>query len=868
MAFAKAGRTLPVPDDPEALYRQLARTNNGPNSLWGHQTDILRDWHENYVTKSDVALELPTGAGKTLVGGLIAEWLRQKERIPIAYLCPNRQLAVQANNRLREYGIPTSLLIGRVNQWAPADRVRYSSAQAVAVSVYAHVFNTNPGIDGGGTLLFDDAHAGEQPVASAWSVIIKRPEGAYQSVLSVLGDALDPVIHASLREDDSVRKHGKSVFLAAPAIVAKKASQLEGVLHTAVETNQLDNKQGYPLSMLAGHLGSCMVYVAYRQILIRPYISPTQSHPAFADAKRRVYMSATLGAGGELERAFGRRKIHRMPVPRGWDKQGTGRRFFVFPEVTTEISRDDTLLGPWLQQTIAEHGRAALLAPSDQAAERILDACLPDGYSKLSGRDVEHDMTKFTDTNKAVLNLANRYDGVDLPDDACRLLILAGLPAQGDLQERFLYDEVGAGSVLQERIRARVIQGSGRATRNAKDFAAVLVLGDDLTNFIIRPDVLGAFRQELQAEINFGRFQSLGQAIADVDENIGLFRGQNDEWFDVEAEITADRDRLERRDPPATAELNEAAASEVSAIDAWWNGDLETALQHASVVRDTLTQNRQAQRYAALWLYLASCWTRTLADQRGDASGTLSRSSLGFIAEARTAGRGTTWLSYLAGPTAAITTAEDYDDLDRLAAQTIVTRIVDWSDAHDHDLAEAKTNLAQTKWKKYERGLKLLGWFAGATEVYESNGVQAAPDAAWIFADTLWVAWEAKSEALPTSAVSVKYAREADSHLRWLTDKRQQEPPIGSFTCFATPQAKVDHAARAVCGDDVFVVPAHAGADLLAALERGWSAARALGPAVDEAGVLAALRTHACLPTQWMPALRRQRLNLVGVDDI
>ena len=99
----------------------------------------------------------------------------------------------------------------------------------------------------------------------------------------------------------------------------------------------------------------------------------------------------------------------------------------------------------------------------------------------------------------------------------------------GDLQERFLYDELGAGSVLQERIRARIIQGSGRATRNAKDYATVVVIGDDLTNFVIRPDVLGALREELQAEIDFGRTQSLGQSIADVDENIGWFVAQTDE---------------------------------------------------------------------------------------------------------------------------------------------------------------------------------------------------------------------------------------------------------------------------------------------------------------------------------------------------
>lgn len=819
------------------------------------------------MRKRDVALELPTGAGKTLVGGLIAEWLRRSEQRPVAYLCPNRQLAVQAAERLREYGVPTSLLIGRVNRWDPIQRVRFTSAEAVAVSVYHHVFNTNPGIAGAGTLLFDDAHAGEQPVASAWSITVTREEPAYQSVLSVLADALDPAVVASLREDNSIRRYGKHVFLASPAVVAYKASELEQVLNGAVATRQLDEHQSYPLSTLAGHLGRCMIYVSHRRLLIRPLISPTESHSAFAGAQRRVYMSATLGSGGELERAFGRRKIHRMPVPRGWDKQGTGRRFFVFPGLTKELSHDDKQLAPWLENTIIAHGRAALLTPSDHQAAALLAAILPQGHIPLDGHTVEQDMSMFTSTPNAVLNLANRYDGVDLPDDACRLLILSGLPAHGDLQERFLYEELGAGAVLQERIRARIIQGSGRATRNAKDYATVVVIGDSLTNFMFRPDVLCALRQELQAEIEFGRTQSLGQSIDDVDENIGWFRDQTAEWLDVEAEITADRDNRERTDPPATAELAAAAPAEVAAIEAWWDGDLEQALEHAHTVVGALGKCREAQRYAALWLYLAACWTRILADQRGDTTGTLSRAAKAFIDRARTAGRGTTWLSYLAGPAAAITGA-DYDDLDRLAAQTIAKRISAWKDAHEKALTEATAGLAQPQWKKYEAGLKTLGWFAGATEVFDSGGAQAAPDSTWIFSDKLWVAWEAKSEADPKSSVSAKYAREASSHLRFIADKREEQPPTGSFTAFATPQSEVSHAARAVCDDDVYLVPVHAAADLLAALERAWTKSRTLGSAVDEAGVLAALKAEACLPSQWMPRLTSQRLNTVGADDV
>ena len=49
----------------------------------------------------------------------------------------------------------------------------------------------------------------------------------------------------------------------------------------------------------------------------------------------RIYwynMSATLGAGGDLERITGRSAIHRIPAPTGWDRQGIGRRFFIIPK--------------------------------------------------------------------------------------------------------------------------------------------------------------------------------------------------------------------------------------------------------------------------------------------------------------------------------------------------------------------------------------------------------------------------------------------------------------------------------------------------------------------------------------------------------
>lgn len=105
MVFKSKSAPVAVFDDPESLYRALALTNEGPENLWSHQADVLRSWNDEKLrSEADIALELPTGAGKTLVGGLIGEYRRRKFQERVAYLCPTRQLARQTAkkaNRLR-----------------------------------------------------------------------------------------------------------------------------------------------------------------------------------------------------------------------------------------------------------------------------------------------------------------------------------------------------------------------------------------------------------------------------------------------------------------------------------------------------------------------------------------------------------------------------------------------------------------------------------------------------------------------------------------------------------------------------------------------------------------------------------------------
>lgn len=74
---------------------------------------MLRAYHQQHLATPDVALELPTGAGKTLPGLLITEWRRRSRHHRVLYACPTQQLARQTAEAAGRLGIETVTLVGR-----------------------------------------------------------------------------------------------------------------------------------------------------------------------------------------------------------------------------------------------------------------------------------------------------------------------------------------------------------------------------------------------------------------------------------------------------------------------------------------------------------------------------------------------------------------------------------------------------------------------------------------------------------------------------------------------------------------------------------------------------------------------------------
>ncbi|AOW90899.1 hypothetical protein BC342_35160 [Streptomyces olivaceus] len=809
---------------------------------------------------ADVAIELPTGAGKTLVGGLIGEYRRRTHRERVAYLCPTRQLARQTAAKFDEYGIPNVLLINPVKTWNQADQAQYEAGEALAVSVYSHVFNSNPALDNADLLVLDDAHAAEGYVANPWSLVISRKseESAYLDVLSTLEPALDPLVYRRLRAPEANTSQASSVYLASPVGIAEQGEALESVLRAG--KGKLSTSASYAWKLLQGRLDCCLAYVSYGQILIRPLIPPTMQHRPFNDPARRIYMSATLGDGGELERSFGRRKIARIPVPEGWEKEGTGRRFFLFPELTTDLSANPADVPDFVSGVITSAGRAVVLTPDGRTANSFTSDYLPAGHQVLKATDVEDDLTAFTAENKAILLLTNRYDGIDLPDDDCRLVILGGLPAKGDLQERFLHESLGATEVLQERIRARIMQGAGRATRNNKDWAAVVVLGRSLNSYLSGLGVQASLHPEVRAEVEFGRLNSLRTLSREMLDNLATFRERGEAWAEVDADIVADRDSYVRTVAPSAAELSNAAQYEVTVWEALWNRQWDWALTAVQRVLDHLNGPRTPQRYAALWNYFGYSIAERLARQNQDPS--YRDVAARYYRDLQRKGQTSNFIAHLESPSdkAHAPVPDELDFLDEIAMRAIIAATgLHRTDRFETTVTHVRTGLAGTEFTAYEAALVELGTLAGASAAYaeEDSANPACPDAVWIFEDARWIIWEAKSEATPKGEVGPDNVRQAQGHLSYTEVERSATAPSGSITLLVSPKSKVLPAARMIAAEHLHLIGPPAVLEVLDRLVRAWRTARARNiPALSPADLAEIFRAEDALPTQWLPLLQ------------
>lgn len=789
MAFKIPGVTVYASQSPETLFRDLK--NRKVEGLLSQQADILRAYMTHKEHK-DIALELPTGSGKTLVGLLIAEWRRRNFQERCVYLCPTRQLVHQVVAQAHEkYGIKVTGFVKSQKDYSQMDISRFIAGETVAITTYNSLFNVNTFFNDAHTLIFDDAHSAENYVSSFLSLDIKRSEHSemFNSLLGII-DKYIPEYDRSLYEEENDGQPDSLFVNKLPTpILVEISRDILAILDSQIKDKSLGDVY-YKWINIRKNIIACQLYYSMYSILIRPIIPPTNTFLPFIKAKQRIYMSATLGEGGDLERIFGQEDIYKIEAPEGWDKQGIGRRFIVFPMNFTTTNQALTLSIQWIKK----FGRALILTPSSSGNEvvkrYINNAEEIKNFRIFEARDIEKSKTEFVETDNAIAILANRYDGIDFIGDECRYLILYGLPESTNLQERFFISRFGAAILFSNRIKTRITQAIGRCTRSSTDYTFVVIIGSKIHEFLYKKENRECFPPEAQAEIRFGMAQSAiednnqTEIVGEIEENIDHFISHDEQWELAENAIINLRDNeCHQSILSSNNQLAESVRYEVRYQTCLWNSDYQGAITAGKDALSNLSGD-ELRGYRALWFYLL-----------GNAyfmSGEKNAAKQSYDAAACAAER-LPWLRSLSSssPMESPTTIcdpllshqiEAVEFLFERFGKTNSTKIRKF-------LSDIRTGLEAKEAAQFEPAQEKLGQLLGFTA--ENSTQQGAPDPWWFIGQT-GVVFEDYTDTKDNAVIPKNKVLQAKAHPDYL---HQKYPNIKFQPIFCARTKTVDSAA-------------------------------------------------------------------------
>ena len=384
----------------------------------------------------------------------------------------------------------------------------------------------------------------------------------------------------------------------------------------------------------------------------------------------------------------------------------------------------------------------------------------------LSSHDIEDSLESFTSNDNTILLLTNRYDGIDLPGDTCRQLIIVGSLGSTNLQEQFLLTRLGLAFLLKDRIRTRFTQATGRCTRGATDYSIVMPLGRELFEYCSKLENRTEMHPELQAELTFGLDQIKDLELDGFSVPIEMFLNQTEEWKDAEEYITEERDSIKVVKDKRTETLNSVVKNEVNFQYSLWKKDFQKSLGYARSIVDELSGN-EFEGYRALWCYMAGSIGWILNKKSGDES--YIRISKEFYEKSKNCSKIISWFSELS--LLLESNGNESPNLDLISGyvvENIQRALVSYGTTgprFEKTIKIIEEQIKSDEYKKFELGLTRLGEILGFNATHPEG--QGVPDCVWQISNKLIILFEAKSEEQETNGIPIRTCREASGHYNW-----------------------------------------------------------------------------------------------------
>jgi replicative superfamily II helicase len=488
-----AGKKPIKPIDPVMLYDTLDRAHDkGP--LRPAQLSVLTEWFKHHRTSRDTIVKLHTGQGKTLIGLLLLQANLNDSKGPALYLCPNNFLIAQTCEQAKQFGIATCTA-------DPDLPDAFINGEKILVTSVQKLFNglTRFGLYRNsvkvGTLLMDDAHACSDTIREACRIRIPSNEPAYDTLKALFADALE---QQGMGTYADICNDKRDAILPVPYWAwIHHETEVTRVL----SSNAMRDYVKFAWPLLKDIIGFCQCVISGVALEIEPYIPPLSAFESFWKAPHRVFMSATVTDDAFLVKGL-QLSPKTITSPITYDKERwSGEKMVLLPALIHEDLDRERIV--------------KIIAPPNER-RRVGYVALVPSFQKttdwqsygaeVANRDtVSNIIEELHKGNfKKTVVLANRYDGIDLPDDSCRILFFDGKPFSESLID--LYQEScrpRSEATLMRTIRT-IEQGMGRSVRGEKDYSVVVIIGTDITRLVRDKESRKHLSPQMSTQIEIG----------------------------------------------------------------------------------------------------------------------------------------------------------------------------------------------------------------------------------------------------------------------------------------------------------------------------------------------------------------------------
>ncbi|SDU37954.1 DEAD/DEAH box helicase family protein [Geopseudomonas guangdongensis] len=477
-----------APDTLEELFSQLDRKATHI-TLRPAQTSALAKLDEQR-DKRDIVIKLSTGSGKTVVGLVYAEMMRRRFKgEPVLYLCPTNQLVDQVIQSAQAIGVQAGAF--------PSNGLPYSAlaGESVLVCTYDKLFNSRNVFETNtirpSCIVLDDVHAGINRVRGCFTA--KVPDQCFdqfRSMLQPLCEATDP---ATWR---GIQSHSQDFRYEVPYWVW---DNIHGEAAKILEQHKDDRELRFCWNNISRYLELARVCISGTGAEITLPLAAVEENAAYCSAKHRLFMSASIKDGSSFiadldcdPEAFKR-------VIEPLEDEGAGERMMLATSlISPEAEKKDIAE---VCKNLSLSVNVVVLTSSTSQAKIWVDS----GATLAKAQDFDSALEELKTSVGNYVVFPQRFDGVDLPDDACRVLVIDGVPTGDRLSDKIDAARQKDSPEYDVNTVNRFEQALGRAVRSSADFAAVFLVGTDIAAFIGKRSVRDLLESRTLVQVDLGR---------------------------------------------------------------------------------------------------------------------------------------------------------------------------------------------------------------------------------------------------------------------------------------------------------------------------------------------------------------------------